>query len=63
MDTKSILIQTAREPDSASVFNYASMAFNNHFFFKGIVCQRPIPEQQLRMVDFFSSVAKNLLFP
>ncbi|PSS03575.1 hypothetical protein BD289DRAFT_380851, partial [Coniella lustricola] len=25
---------TSREPDMASIFNYASMAFNNHFFFE-----------------------------
>lgn len=27
---------TAREPNQAPIFNYASMAHNNHFFFKGI---------------------------
>ena len=27
---------TAREPNQAPIFNYASMAHNNHFFFQGI---------------------------
>lgn len=35
-DPKTVLLKTAREPAFAATFNYASMAFNNHFFFKGI---------------------------
>ncbi|KAG6013386.1 hypothetical protein E4U54_006823 [Claviceps lovelessii] len=35
-DTKTISLMTAREPSQAPTFNYASMAHNNHFFFKGI---------------------------
>ncbi|KAK3904837.1 Manganese/iron superoxide dismutase [Staphylotrichum tortipilum] len=31
---KDILLGTARSAEDASVFNYASMAHNNHFFFK-----------------------------
>jgi Fe-Mn family superoxide dismutase len=35
-DTKTIALMTAREPNQAPIFNYASMAHNNHFFFSGI---------------------------
>ena len=37
MQLKDLLIQYAREPESASIFNYASMAHNIHFFFEGLV--------------------------
>lgn len=30
------MIKTSREPDEAEIFNYASMAYNNDFFFTGI---------------------------
>ena len=35
-DVKSLVIEMARDPTRAYVFNLASMAFNNHFFFRGI---------------------------
>ena len=35
--TKNILIKTSRRPEHASLFNHASMAHNNYFFFEGIV--------------------------
>jgi Fe-Mn family superoxide dismutase len=35
-DVKPLLIKYARDPNSAPIFNYASMAFNNDFFFKGL---------------------------
>jgi Fe-Mn family superoxide dismutase len=35
-DTKSLVIEFARDPIRAYAFNIASMAFNNHFFFRGI---------------------------
>ena len=35
-DTKTTLLMTAREPNQAPIFNYASMAHNTHFFFDGI---------------------------
>jgi Fe-Mn family superoxide dismutase len=35
-DTKSLVIEFARDPTKAYAFNIASMAFNNHFFFRGI---------------------------
>ncbi|KAL2270147.1 hypothetical protein VTJ83DRAFT_2331 [Remersonia thermophila] len=31
---KDIVLNTAREPSQAALFNYASMAHNNHFFFQ-----------------------------
>ncbi|KAI1103323.1 manganese and iron superoxide dismutase [Jackrogersella minutella] len=36
-DTLSIIKSTAREPSMAAIFNFASMAHNNHIFFKGLV--------------------------
>ncbi|KAF2031760.1 Fe superoxide dismutase-like protein [Setomelanomma holmii] len=35
-DPKSLVIEFARDPAKAYAFNVASMAFNNHFFFRGI---------------------------
>lgn len=35
-DLKDLAILTARKPDQAPIFNYASMAHNNHFFFKSL---------------------------
>ncbi|CAI4217018.1 unnamed protein product [Parascedosporium putredinis] len=35
-DTYSTLTATAREPSKAPIFNHASMAHNNHFFFKNL---------------------------
>ena len=35
--TKTLLLSNAREPDKAALFNYASMAHNNHFFFNCLV--------------------------
>ncbi|KAH8726305.1 Fe superoxide dismutase-like protein [Phaeosphaeriaceae sp. PMI808] len=35
-ETKSLVIEFARDPARAYAFNIASMAFNNHFFFRGI---------------------------
>ncbi|RKF79005.1 37S ribosomal protein S26, mitochondrial [Golovinomyces cichoracearum] len=35
-DPKEIAINYARDPNNAAVFNYASMAHNNHFFFESI---------------------------
>ncbi|KAK0618119.1 Manganese/iron superoxide dismutase [Bombardia bombarda] len=33
-DVKLIVLSSARDPHQAAIFNYASMAHNNHFFFK-----------------------------
>ncbi|RPA92172.1 manganese and iron superoxide dismutase, partial [Choiromyces venosus 120613-1] len=40
MDTMDIAVATARQADQASIFNYASQAYNNHFFFQGL-CSVP----------------------
>jgi len=33
---KEIAVKTARDRSAATIFNYASMAFNNHFFYSGL---------------------------
>ena len=35
--TKTLLVENARNPSAAALFNYASMAHNNHFFFNCLV--------------------------
>ncbi|TPX11249.1 uncharacterized protein E0L32_001067 [Thyridium curvatum] len=35
-DIKQIVLSTAREPKDAPLFNHASMAHNNHFFFRNL---------------------------
>ncbi|KAK3941537.1 Manganese/iron superoxide dismutase [Diplogelasinospora grovesii] len=40
-DLKNIVLATAREPAAAPIFNHASMAHNNHFFFKHL-SPRPV---------------------
>lgn len=42
MRVKDIVVEYARDPLNASLFNHASMAFNNHFFFKGL-SSAPLP--------------------
>ena len=42
-EVKSLVIEFARDPEKAHEFNVASMAYNNHFFFKGIVRHRYAP--------------------
>ncbi|KAH7062378.1 Fe superoxide dismutase [Macrophomina phaseolina] len=43
---RNVVVQTAREPLFAATFNYASMAFNNHFFFQNIADKEtPIPTE------------------
>jgi Fe-Mn family superoxide dismutase len=57
-DPKTITLMTARESSQAPIFNYASMAHNNHFFFQGI-CPggTPMPEAlRLEIEASFSSV-------
>jgi Fe-Mn family superoxide dismutase len=56
---KDILIKYAREPNFAPHFNHASMAHNNHFFFK---CLSPRPTEMpgplaKELEESFSSVA------
>jgi hypothetical protein len=42
---KHLLLKYARQADRAALFNYASMAHNNHFFFNALVwpTARPVP--------------------
>lgn len=40
MRASDLLIKYSRRPEMASVFNYASMAHNNHFFFNSLVSMR-----------------------
>ncbi|KAJ4170463.1 hypothetical protein NW754_006601 [Fusarium falciforme] len=57
-DTKTIALLTAREPNQAPIFNYASMAHNNHFFFQGISPEgTPMPDVLRRELEAsFSSI-------
>ncbi len=55
---KNIAIKYARDPNWAPVFNYASMAHNNHFFFKNLHPNPPpMPEVlEKELVDSFGSI-------
>ncbi|KAF2499186.1 manganese and iron superoxide dismutase [Lophium mytilinum] len=44
-EPKKLLIHYARDPTNAAIFNLASMAWNNHFFFKGIF-RAPSPKKK-----------------
>ncbi|KAI9809729.1 MAG: hypothetical protein M1825_000162 [Sarcosagium campestre] len=58
VEPKKLLIKYARQPDMASLFNHASMAHNNHFFFNCLSPNRtsipPLLEEQL--TEDFSSL-------
>lgn len=58
MEAKEIAIKSARQPESAAIFNYASMAHNNHFFFQGLSPQKiAIPESlEKGLAESFSSI-------
>ncbi|ESZ92171.1 hypothetical protein SBOR_7428 [Sclerotinia borealis F-4128] len=58
---KEIAIMCARDPDQAATFNYASMAFNNNFFFDGLQPQpvdTPVIQPRLKAAieNSFTSV-------
>jgi Fe-Mn family superoxide dismutase len=60
-DPKSLILQCARDPMRAYLFNNASMAFNNHFFFKGInsdpnTASEPPAELLPKINESFSSL-------
>jgi superoxide dismutase, Fe-Mn family len=57
-DIKNILLATAREPSRAAWFNHASMAHNNHFFFKNLAPEPVEIPQQLKtlLVASFGSI-------
>lgn len=44
MEVKYLLLKTAREPPLAHIFNHASMAHNNHFYFSGL---SPTPDMPI----------------
>ncbi|EDU45456.1 SodA Superoxide dismutase [Pyrenophora tritici-repentis] len=59
-ETKSLVIDFARDPTKAYAFNIASMAWNNHFFFHGLnttpnVESRPSTNLQMQIDKDFSS--------
>jgi Fe-Mn family superoxide dismutase len=49
-DDKALLLKYARDPQSASVFNHASMAFNNHFFFQAL-SPEPTPLDRYNLLE------------
>ncbi|KAL8688204.1 MAG: hypothetical protein Q9218_005823 [Villophora microphyllina] len=57
-ETKTLLIKHARDPSHAALFNYASAAHNNHFFFESITpTPAAIPPAVLSQIDHsFSSL-------
>ncbi|KAF3006006.1 hypothetical protein E8E13_010546 [Curvularia kusanoi] len=60
-DIKSLTIELARDPTKAYPFNLASMAFNNHFFFRGIntnpdVVSKPPNDLAIQIKKDFSSM-------
>ncbi|KAF1838313.1 manganese and iron superoxide dismutase [Decorospora gaudefroyi] len=59
-ETKALVIEFARDPTKAHGFNVASMAWNNHFFFRGLntrpnVQSRPSTDLQHQINKDFSS--------
>ncbi|KAF7196020.1 putative 37S ribosomal protein S26A, mitochondrial [Pseudocercospora fuligena] len=60
LSTKDLILSFARDPMNAAVFNHASMAFNNHFFF-GALSTQPIelakaPQMVESLVKTFGSI-------
>lgn len=42
-----LLVKYSRRPEMASVFNYASMAHNNHFFFNCLVSRNAFSSSRI----------------
>jgi Fe-Mn family superoxide dismutase len=60
-EAKSLVIEFARDPTKAYAFNIASMAFNNHFFFRGLnakpdVQSKPSEDLTVQINKDFSSM-------
>ncbi|KAK5173551.1 uncharacterized protein LTR77_002232 [Saxophila tyrrhenica] len=57
---KQLVTQFARDPSAASLFNHASMAHNNHFFFSGLstspVNLDDLPQLRDNLEDTFGSI-------
>ena len=49
-----IVTATARNPSKASLFNHASMAWNNLFFFNTLVRPLPLNNKMLPFTNLFS---------
>ncbi|KAK0731500.1 Manganese/iron superoxide dismutase [Lasiosphaeris hirsuta] len=57
-DIKHIILNSARQPESAVLFNYASMAHNNHFFFEQLA-YKPVEmpaDLELVLTQSFGSI-------
>lgn len=57
-DVKALLLKYARDPENASVFNHASMAFNNHFFYQGFSTNRWPPTSRSSTCAFQSGQSR-----
>lgn len=60
-EPKALVIEFARDPTKAYAFNVASMAFNNHFFFRGLntnpeLQSRPTKDLEMQINKDFSSM-------
>ncbi|KAM0721741.1 hypothetical protein Q7P37_002666 [Cladosporium fusiforme] len=49
-DLKNLVLKYARDPMNASVFNHASMAFNNHFFYQSLSI-KPMPLSRYQVLE------------
>jgi Fe-Mn family superoxide dismutase len=56
LEAKALVIEFARDPTRAYAFNIASMAFNNHFFFRGI---NPNPETESKPSTELENLIRN----
>ena len=58
---KEILLRNARDPNAAPLFNYASMAHNNHFFFQALSPDpTPMPAKVAQALEQSFSSVENL---
>ena len=60
-EAKALVVDFARDPMKAYAFNIASMAFNNHFFFRGIntnpdVVSKPPSDLAIQIKNDFGSM-------
>lgn len=59
-DIKNLVLKYARDPMNASVFNHASAAFNNHFFYQSLAI-KPMPLDRYKpledsLIETFGSI-------
>ncbi|KAK3337167.1 putative 37S ribosomal protein [Cercophora scortea] len=57
-EMKHIILNSSRDPGQASIFNYASMAHNNEFFFQKLSPQKVKMPEQLKkaLIESFGSI-------